>query len=288
MQCKECGYELEPGEVYCPICGTYNEPQPEPKKRHTEKKKSAKNHSIIAEYVDDEDPDTISQSPRKKHSGEKKRRSNSAGNDWFSKMGTFNKGVVAAIAFAFLLNVMAIGFFGTRTIMAGGQDSSTSLEETLVSETQDDEAEELTPTTEVTVTETPTPTPTAKPTATPTPTAKPTATPTPTAKPTATPTPTPAANSSEYILAGSDSRYITTSELDALTADQIRIARNEIYARHGRKFKDASLQSYFNARSWYTPTIEPENFVDENILNSYELANRNLIVSYESSHGYTS
>lgn len=89
----------------------------------------------------------------------------------------------------------------------------------------------------------------------------------------------------EYILAGSDSRYILKSELQEFTAEQCRLARNEIYARHGRKFDDEYIQDYFNSKDWYTPTIAPDEF-EESLLNSYELANRDLIVEYEEECGY--
>lgn len=88
-----------------------------------------------------------------------------------------------------------------------------------------------------------------------------------------------------YILPGSDSRYISKSELEALSADQIRLARNELYARHGRIFQDESLSTYFNSLDWYEPTIEGDDF-EESMLNEYELANRDLIVAYEEEMGY--
>ena len=89
----------------------------------------------------------------------------------------------------------------------------------------------------------------------------------------------------EYILEGSDSRYILKSELQGFTAEQCRLARNEIYARHGRKFDDESLQNYFNLKNWYIPTVASDEF-EESMLNSYELANRDLIVEYEKECGY--
>lgn len=89
----------------------------------------------------------------------------------------------------------------------------------------------------------------------------------------------------EYILAGSDSRYILKSELQGFTAEQCRLARNEIYARHGRKFNDENIQDYFNSKDWYTPAIAPDEF-EESLLNPYEIANRDLIVEYEEECGY--
>ena len=59
------------------------------------------------------------------------------------------------------------------------------------------------------------------------------------------------------------------------------IARNEIYARHGRKFNDSELQEYFNGKSWYNGTIAPENFNADAILSDIEQANLKLIHKYE-------
>ncbi|MCD8078011.1 MAG: YARHG domain-containing protein [Lachnospiraceae bacterium] len=85
----------------------------------------------------------------------------------------------------------------------------------------------------------------------------------------------------DYIIADSDSRYVTKSELAELTAEELRYARNEIYARHGRKFKDDALQSYFDSKDWYTGTIEPDDFTDD-MLNEYEKMNAKTILDYES------
>lgn len=90
---------------------------------------------------------------------------------------------------------------------------------------------------------------------------------------------------SQYILEGSDVRYISESELAGMTEDQLRYARNEIYARHGRKFDDAGLQSYFDSKDWYNGTIAPENF-DEASLSEVEKANLETIVAYETAQGY--
>lgn len=52
----------------------------------------------------------------------------------------------------------------------------------------------------------------------------------------------------------------------------LRLARNEFYARHGRKFTDPELQKYFNKQPWYKGTVEPEDF-DESVFNKYEKKN---------------
>ena len=90
---------------------------------------------------------------------------------------------------------------------------------------------------------------------------------------------------SEYLLDDSDSRYLTEDDLAGFTAEQCRLARNEIYARHGRRFSDPALQRYFDSLSWYNGTIEPSDFND-NVFNSYERANCILIIDYEREHGY--
>ena len=90
---------------------------------------------------------------------------------------------------------------------------------------------------------------------------------------------------SEYIFENSDTGYLSRSELDGLSAEECRIARNELYARHGRLFDDEELQEYFNSCSWYVGTISAKDF-SEDILNEYEIANRDLIVKYEKEMGY--
>ena len=91
---------------------------------------------------------------------------------------------------------------------------------------------------------------------------------------------------SGYVLPESDSRFLTVDDLQGMSAAQCRLARNEIYARHGRLFEDASLQRYFNSCSWYHGEVAPEDFSDQ-VFNVYEVANSRLIVEYEKAHGYT-
>lgn len=92
--------------------------------------------------------------------------------------------------------------------------------------------------------------------------------------------------SDDYILPYSDSAYLTEEDLDGLTKDELRLACNELYARHGRKFKDADYQAYFNSKSWYHGTVDPEDFDDTAVFNQYELANRDFIIAYEKEKGY--
>jgi len=67
---------------------------------------------------------------------------------------------------------------------------------------------------------------------------------------------------------------LTTEELpddfaEQMFTEDLRILRNEMYARHGRVFKDPVLQKYFEAQAWYKP--DP-NFKDE-MLSTVEFKN---------------
>lgn len=87
-----------------------------------------------------------------------------------------------------------------------------------------------------------------------------------------------------YILPESDSRTYTAEELSGLSDTELELARNEIFARHGRGFKSQDLQEYFNSKSWYTKRYEPDEYdAIPSQLNSYESANVSLISQIEAS-----
>lgn len=97
------------------------------------------------------------------------------------------------------------------------------------------------------------------------------------------PEPLPEGEESEYVLPNSDSTYISEAVIAALTPEELRLARNEIYARHGRIFTDEMLAAYFGSKSWYQPLYDAATFDawGDSILNQYEIANRDLIRQYE-------
>ena len=72
--------------------------------------------------------------------------------------------------------------------------------------------------------------------------------------------------------------YLEPVDLLGMNSEQLRILRNTIYARHGRRFKDASLQRYFNGMPWYTPTC---NEVYPSALSAVEKHNIEVIQSVE-------
>ncbi|HDR7654758.1 MULTISPECIES: TcaA 3rd/4th domain-containing protein [Bacillus] len=54
-----------------------------------------------------------------------------------------------------------------------------------------------------------------------------------------------------FIFPDSDVRKLTSSDLTYLSKEQLKIARNEIYARHGHMFQTKDMQAYFSKQSWY-------------------------------------
>lgn len=85
---------------------------------------------------------------------------------------------------------------------------------------------------------------------------------------------------SEYIIPDSNSRYLTESDISGLSLQQLNYAKNEIYARRGRKFDSGELQEYFGSKSWYRGTIEPSQFTND-MLNDYEIKNADLLSARE-------
>lgn len=84
----------------------------------------------------------------------------------------------------------------------------------------------------------------------------------------------------EYVLPGSDARFITEEELVSFSPEELRLARNEIYARHGRRFRNHELQEYFDAQPWYDGTIDPDDF-ENSVFNQYERKNIDVIQAVE-------
>ena len=54
-----------------------------------------------------------------------------------------------------------------------------------------------------------------------------------------------------FIFPDSDIRKLTSGDLTYLSKEQLKIARNEIYARHGHMFQTKDMQAYFSKQSWY-------------------------------------
>ena len=85
---------------------------------------------------------------------------------------------------------------------------------------------------------------------------------------------------SEWIFADSSERLLTDADVAGLSAWELKVARNEIYARHGRMFTSADLKAHFEGCSWYEGTIAPEDFSDT-MLSKTELANVQFLKAAE-------
>ena len=91
----------------------------------------------------------------------------------------------------------------------------------------------------------------------------------------------------DYILADSNARYYTESEIEELTDREVIYALNEIYARKGRIFAGEEFREYFESKSWYHGTISPEEFdaTQDSRFNEYEKANLALLVKVAEQRG---
>lgn len=85
---------------------------------------------------------------------------------------------------------------------------------------------------------------------------------------------------SEYIFPDMDTRYLTQDEVSKLSLQAVCYAKNELYARHGRKFLSQELKDYFNDKTWYEGTVDPDSF-SPGVFNTYENDNLLLLVSAE-------
>src|SRR5215212_10439091 len=74
-----------------------------------------------------------------------------------------------------------------------------------------------------------------------------------------------------------ENKAITEQMLQGLSLHELRLLRNEVYARHGRTFRAEWLQQYFFFQPWYTPD---ENFKDEELSGNDKL-NVETVVKFE-------
>ena len=74
-----------------------------------------------------------------------------------------------------------------------------------------------------------------------------------------------------------ENKLITAAMLRGLSLHELRLLRNEVYARHGRFFQTLWLQQYFGGQPWYDPK---EDFKDEQVTGT-DKTNVETIVAYE-------
>jgi hypothetical protein len=82
------------------------------------------------------------------------------------------------------------------------------------------------------------------------------------------------------MIGDSDSRYLTVFDLLGLGDEEACLARNEIFAWHGRLFDVDWIRTYFENCEWYYGYIDADSF-DRSVLNDFELQNIDTIMDYE-------
>jgi hypothetical protein len=76
-------------------------------------------------------------------------------------------------------------------------------------------------------------------------------------------------------------RRLTHAELAGKSKRELRMMRNEIYARHGYRFSKYDLQTHFEKKSWYKPTTTNGANLYKNHFTQIERENVKLIKQYE-------
>jgi hypothetical protein len=79
----------------------------------------------------------------------------------------------------------------------------------------------------------------------------------------------------------SSSRYLSESDLASKSCFELKIMRNEIFARHGYIFKTDDMRAYFSRQSWYRPLYDDVS----GQLSGVERKNAQLIKQYENGKG---
>ncbi len=92
------------------------------------------------------------------------------------------------------------------------------------------------------------------------------------------PLPNPTSITEDYLWLSS--RRATGADLEGMDGYTLDIMRNSIFARHGRRFNNPGLQSYFDKQSWYIPRYSPQNF-PPSLLSNLERRNIEYISQYQ-------
>lgn len=81
----------------------------------------------------------------------------------------------------------------------------------------------------------------------------------------------------DFIIPYSSERYLTEADIKDFSKDELALARNEIFARHGYVFNTDKYKDYFGKKAWYKPN---PNF-KETDLNDFEKYNASYIKKHE-------
>jgi len=72
-------------------------------------------------------------------------------------------------------------------------------------------------------------------------------------------------------------RPLTQTEIEGKTPAELRIMRNEVFARHSYAFRTSAMHDYFAGQTWYPPRYDDVS----TLLTRIEVANLELIRKYE-------
>jgi hypothetical protein len=89
--------------------------------------------------------------------------------------------------------------------------------------------------------------------------------------------PSPIIAGGDYILPFSNTKEVTAEDLNGLSFWELKVARNEIYARHGRSFVSKDLSCYFAKQGWY----KVDTSYSDSSLSSIETTNVEFILNFE-------
>ena len=92
----------------------------------------------------------------------------------------------------------------------------------------------------------------------------------------------------DYIMPAASERTLSESDIARLTLKGICYLKNELYAKHGRKFTTRQLQEYFSSKPWYQGIYEPvqDDSTVVGLMNAAERANIELLDAAEARQGY--
>lgn len=95
------------------------------------------------------------------------------------------------------------------------------------------------------------------------------------------------AKDDSYFFPNSLDELLDESQLYGMTARELTLARNEVYARYGYKFKRQELQEYFNTKSWYhmDPSVNADTI--GSIVSKTGMKNMVMIREYQKRTGLT-
>jgi S1-C subfamily serine protease len=92
---------------------------------------------------------------------------------------------------------------------------------------------------------------------------------------------TPTTNN-DSIISTSSQRKLAITDIETLSSEELALARNEIFARHGYIFELQKFAQYFSKKPWYVPNAN----YSESDLSEVERYNARFILNYEQKKGY--